>query len=372
MAAEKGDDINGDNMKLVYEDDYGAYSGVRAEFLEKFVLKESNPNFDVYDSRDNNNRFIAVKSSRLPDDQDLAAGRYGIDFNRAKPGLQEALQYSTELPDALENMKWLANMSFAANTRDEYDRKSSVWDNFYSCIWGSEPKTIWVTPHSGSVARVPDDILPYPKLVIDAFTAGVAASCAFNIRNKALKRLMISIHSSSFLGTIFELGGFGIIDEEKLFAVAAKIEMKYHERVQSLADEHKQYFCLIATRWLEHIKNKQGTLDPAALNHTSTTDKRRVDLIAKELKLYGQEIKGFTLEEFEEVIRSVSEIEVPVISSNYIFPASHVGKILKISEKIGRGLLHSALNIECSKPYLAKEPELMTNIILDIKNEFFN
>ena len=359
-------------MKLVREDEHGAYLGVPAEFLQEFIPKESNPNFEVYDSRDNNNRFIAVKSSRVPDDQDLAEGRYGIDFNRAKPELQEALRYGAELPHALENMKWLANTAFAATTKKEYDRKSSAWENFYSYIWGSTPKTIWVAPHSGNVDRVPDDILPYPKTAVDAFTAGVAASCAFNHRNKALKRLMIYIHSSSFLGTLLELGGFGIIDEEKLAAVATKVEMKYHERAQILADEHKQYFFLTATRWLEHIKNKTGTLNPEELNHTSTVDRRRVELIVKELKLYGQEIKEFTLREFKEAMHSLKETEVPVISSNYIFPASHVGKILRISEKISQGLLHSALNIECSKLYLAKEPELMTDMILYIKNELFD
>ncbi len=74
-------------MKLVDEDEYGAYRGVNAEFLTRFVSKASNPNFDVYDSQDSRRGFIAVKSSRLPDDQVLAEGRHGIDFNRAKPEL---------------------------------------------------------------------------------------------------------------------------------------------------------------------------------------------------------------------------------------------------------------------------------------------
>jgi hypothetical protein len=358
-------------MKLVYEDEHGAYSGVRAEFLKKFALKESNPNFEVYDSRDNQNRFIAVKSSRIPDDQDLKEGRYGIDFNRAKPTFQEALQYGTELPHALESMKWLANMAFAATTKEEYDRKSSVWESFYSYIWGSKAKTIWVTPHSGIVNRAPDDIFPYPKQQTDSFTSGVAASCAFNSRSKASKRVMMAIHSSTFLGTIFELGGFSIIDEEKLAAVATKVETKYHERAQSLADEHKQYFSLTATRWLEHMINKRGTLNPEELNHISTTDRLRVEIIAKELKLYGQEIREFTLEEFGKAIQSLSKTAVPVISSDYIYPARHAGKMLRITEKIEHSQLYSALNIECSKLYLAREPELMTNMILDIKNELF-
>jgi len=359
-------------MKLVHENEHGAYLGVNAEFLKEFMPKESNPNFDVFDSWDNYQRFIAVKSSRLPDDQDLTSGRYGIDFNRAKPELQEALQYGDELPYALESTRWLANMAFAASTREEYDRKSSAWENFYSYIWDLTPKTVWVTPHSGSITRIPDNILPHPKDEMDSFTAGVAALCAFNDKNKATKRVMISIHGFGYLAAILDLGGFGIMDEEKLAAVAKKIEIKYHERAQNLADEYKQDFFLRATRGLEYIKNKRGTLNPEELDFTSTAAGHRVGLIVKGLKLYGQEIKGFTLEEFKEAINSVNKMEVPVVSSNYLFPAMRVGKLLGLAEKIGDGLLDSALQIECSRLYLAKEPDLITNMVLDIKNELFD
>ena len=266
-------------MKLVDEDEYGAYLGVTADFLKEFILRETNPNFEVFDSRDNYSRFIAVKSSRLPDDQNLVEGRYGIDFHRAKPELQEALQYGAELPHTLESTKWLSNAAFAANTREEYERKSSVWNDFYSYIWDSIPKTVWVTPHSGSVTRLPDDFFTYPKTAIDAFTAGVAALCAFNDKNKAINRLLISIHSSSFILTGLELGGFGILDKEKLNAVVKNIEMKYHERAQILKDEHMKNFYLVANRWLEHIKNKRGTLNPKELNDVSTLDRQRVELI---------------------------------------------------------------------------------------------
>jgi hypothetical protein len=359
-------------MKLVNEDEHGAYLGVNAAFLKEFVPKESNPNFEVFDSQDNQNRFIVVKSSRLPDDEDLVKGRYGIDFHRAKPELQEALKYGAELPHALESMKWLANMAFAAFTKEEYDRKSSVWENFYSYIWGLTPKIIWVAPHSGSITRVPDDIIPYPKDEMDSFTAGVAALCALNDRNKASKRVMISIHGFGYLAAILDLGGFGIIDEGKLAAVAKKIENKYHERAQILADEYKQDFFLRATRGLKHIKSKRGTLNPEELNLTLTPAGQRVELIVKGLRLYGQKIREFTPAEFKEAIHSLNKVEVQVVSSNYLFPARLVGKLLRLSEKIGHGLLHSALQIECSKLYLAKEPELITNMILDIKNELFD
>lgn len=359
-------------MKLVYEDEHGAYLGVTAEFLKEFVSKESNPNFEVYDSQDGHRRFMAVKSSRLPDDQDLTEGRYGIDFNRAKPKLQEALRYGDELPHALESMKWLANTAFASFTKEEYDRKSSAWDNFYSYIWGSMPKTIWVAPHSGSVDRAPDDIFPYPKTAIDAFTAGIAASCAFNEKNKAIKRIMISIHSSGFIGTVLEVGSFGIVDEEKLTAVVKKTENKYHERVQVIAHEHKQHYYLVANGWLEHIKNKRGTLNPEELNHVSTLDRQRVELMSKGLRLYGQEIREFTIEEFKEALHNLNKSEVQVVSGNYVYPGRQVSQQIRLPEKVECGLLYSAIQFECSKVYLAREPELITNMILDIKNELFD
>jgi len=233
-------------------------------------------------------------------------------------------------------------------------------------------KTIWVTPHSGSVNRTPDDIFAYPQTAGDAFTGGVAASCAFNDGNKPLRRNMISIHSSSYLGTVVELGGFGLIDEERLTAVATRMEMKYREQAQILADAHKQYFCFIATRWLKHIKNKKGTLNPAELQHISSVNRRRLELIVKALELYGQQINEFTLEEFNKAMLALNKTEVPVISTDYVYPARHVGRLLSVSEKIEQGLLHSALSIECSKPYLAEAPELMTSIILDIKDELFD
>ncbi len=353
-------------VKAVNEDEYGAYLGARAEFLKAFVPRERNPNFEVYDSLDGQNRFIPVKSSRIPDDENLAEGKYGIDFNRAKPELQEALQYGSELPDGL---KWLADIAFAASTKEEYKRKSSAWENFYSYIWGLKAQTIWVAPHSGSVNRAPDGVLPFPKLWIDAFTAGVAALCAFNDKNMASKRVMISIHGTGHLGAVLNLGDFGVLNEEKMDAIANKMELKYRERAQIMADEYKQDFYEKTIKILEHIKNKHGTLNPVKLENISYDDSVTVRLYVKGLALYGQEIKEFTFTEVKKAIEDLGKIQVPVISYNYFYTGRNIGKLLKLSEKIQQGLLDSAILIECSKMYLARDPTFISNIILDVKDE---
>lgn len=356
-------------MKLVCEDEHGAYLGVSKEFLKEFILKESNPNFEVFDSKDKYRRFIAVKSSRIPDDQDLAAGKYGIDFNRAKPELKEALQYGIELTDGF---KWLSDIAFAALNEEEYERKSSIWEDFYSYIWDLTPQTVWIAPHSGSVNRAPDDLLLYPKTMIDTCTAGVAASCAFNDRNTALKRIMIAIHATGMLGAVLNLGDFGVADEEKMDIVAKKIELKYHERAQSLADKFKHDFCSKTINILENINKKRETLDPEKLDNISYDEAFNVRLYVKGLRLYGLKIKEFTIMEFKQALQNLSKIEVPVISNNYLHTGRNVGKLLKLSKKIELGLLYSALNIECSRIYIANDPELISNMILDVKNELFD
>jgi hypothetical protein len=355
-------------LKLVDEDEYGAFQGVRPEFLKKFVSREINPNFEVYDARDGHNRFITVKSSRIPDDEDPSQGRFGIDFNRGKPTLAEALEYEAALP---RGYTWLGDIAFAAKTGEEYARKAAVWDSFYSFIWDSSPQTVWVAPHSGSVNRSPDDLKPFPKLMIDPFTAGVAALCAFNDKARASDRVMISVHGTGLLGAVLNFGDFGVFNTDNMDSVVKKMEARYHQRVQTLADEFKQDYCLKTSRILEHINDNRGTLRPEELDLISIDDSGEVKLQAKSLKFYHQEINEYTLSEFQEALHNLGTLEVPVISCNYLYSARKTGKAIKISEKIEDGLLYSALLVECAKLYLTRDPELVAAIILDAKNELF-
>jgi hypothetical protein len=357
-------------MKLVNEDKDGAYSGVTKEFLKNFRLKESNPNFDVYDSKDSNNRVIFTWCSRLPDDNDLNAGRYGINFHRAKPDYDEAVSYKDGLTQASDNRHVLNDMAFVASNRNEYDKKAAAWDLFYSFIWGKEPLTIFVTPHSGKIKRPPDDLFPWPTLEMDAYVSGAAAACA--LKNSASRqRTMMSIHSYNWLGAALDVGGFGIIDKSRLDNAAQKIEAKFHDKIQFLAGECINRFSFVALRWLNHILDTKKTLNPEKLINKSAVDRVAVNNIIKSLNLYGRKIEEFTLAEFEASIKSLKDTALQVISCNYIYSGEHVGELIKIKDKIDGGLMDSAVQIECSKLCLEKAPELISDIILDIKRELF-
>ena len=63
---------------------------------------------------------------------------------------------------------------------------------------------------------------------------------------------------------------------------------------------------------------------------------------------------------------------MPVILNNFIYPGRNIGRLLKLSDKISEGLLHSALQVEGARIYMARDPELVSNIILDVKKALFN
>jgi hypothetical protein len=122
---------------------------------------------------------------------------------------------------------------------------------------------------------------------------------------------------------------------------------------------------------LESVNRIRGTLDPEKLKHISEDDRFKVWVCTRCLKFYGQEINEFTLAGFKEGLSKLGKIEVPVILNNYIYPARNAGKNLKLPAKIQQGLMSTALNVEGARLYLKRVPELVANIILDIKNELF-
>jgi hypothetical protein len=355
-------------MKLVHEDKYGAYLGVTPAFLKEFIPQEKNANFDVFDSKDSRRRFIAARSSRMPDDQDLTIGRYGINYHRACPGRGEASEYYAELARGFITRRGLDNLAFAASNKEEFDRKSTVWERFYSFIWGEKPLSIWVTPHSGSVNRPPDIIFPYPRMEIDAWVAGIAARCAYDDAAGTSKRTMISIHSYNWLGAVLDLGDFGICDVARLHGIAAAMEKKYTDDIQALAAGCRHDFLVKIGRWLEHIKRTRGTLNPQELKKEYGIESHVIELVATGLTLYKKEIKHFTLEEFQETVQSLDNTRIRVVSCNHIFSGRGIGRQLGLSGKINRGLLGSVLQIECMKYYIKNAPGLVSDIILDVKN----
>jgi hypothetical protein len=182
---------------------------------------------------------------------------------------------------------------------------------------------------------------------------------------------MVYVHATGLMGAVVNPGDFGILDNQKMDAIATKIESKYHKKVQVLAEAFKQDYCLKSLQILEHINHRRGTLNPEKLKGISKDDFWGVTQHQKALELHGQRINEYTISEFRKAFRNLGKIEMPVISNNYPYSARHVSELLKLREKISQGLMDSALSFECGKLYAARDPELVADIIIDFKNGLF-
>ena len=173
---------------MIIENHAGAYIAPKPEIFCRYQLTNTNAHFDVLENE--RTRLILAKCSRLPDDEDAAAGRYGIDFHRALPPFTgesgftcdwgdgpipvNALNFARFLPRTIRFRQFTANLAFAAHTREAYETKRHIYQDFYRQVYTAKQPLVVATPHSGPVHRSPDDYHPFPESEIDAWTAGVA------------------------------------------------------------------------------------------------------------------------------------------------------------------------------------------------------
>jgi hypothetical protein len=96
-----------------------------------------------------------------------------------------------------------------------------------------------------------------------------------------------------------------------------------------------------------------------------------IGLYSRCLELYGQKITEYSLESFSRALENLNETEVPVILNNFIYPARKVSRLIKLHDNIKEGYMSSALSVEGARIYMAKDPELVADILLDVKRELF-
>jgi hypothetical protein len=355
--------------ELVFQNNHGAYVGPTPELLAEFGCTEDAPNYDVFDG--DCVRLLLGKCSRLADDEDVAAGIYGIDFNRGLPSLKDAMAYADALPLAVKNRDFVGNLAFAAGTEEDYKRKLDVYSRFYSHIYDREPGLVYVAPHCGDVRRTADNLLPFPKHEIDSWTAGIASLCARTHSGKVNRRIMVSIHSHYFPGPVIDVGDLGLLDAARLDDIVLKLENKYHDSLQPNRVEYAQDTTGVLMALLAHVVQKYGTLEIDKLQQLSSQDRYRVQYIAKGLQLHGITVRDQTLEGFRDALSRLSLTEAIGVGNGCLLSGRYVSKQLGLEDKVSSGLLDGAVQIEISRPYAKAEPFLIAQIISELVDAYF-
>jgi hypothetical protein len=362
---------------MVQENAAGAYLRPGAGLRANARLVKESQNFDVFDGR--GTRLLLGKCSRLPDDEDAGAGRYGIDFHRGLPPFREAsgftcdwgagpipvnaYTYAQYLPRTLRFREFTANLAFAARNLADYQAKFQVYRDFYHHLYQAPAATVIATPHSGEVRRPPDQYHPFPQSETDAWTAQVAVQC-LNGAPAAGRRLLISLHSTDYFGAFFDLGDFGLPQNRVLPRVAAQLNQRFSQEIAALLPAYRDYlvpYTLDRLRWMEQ---RWGTLEPQALSTISTASRFEILRLMRVLEHWLPPTGMVTLEWLTRGLETFFASPPPdLITVNKVFSGRKTALLLNLEENLRQNGFHTAIQVECSRFLARRQPELAAAII---------
>jgi hypothetical protein len=361
---------------MIRESDAGAYLGL-AENPGAACRIASDPNFDVFEQHDK--RLLLGKCSRLPDDEDISQGRYGIDFHRALPPFTgpsgficnwgdgdidvNALNYARHLPRALRFREFTANLAFAARDPDEYQAKRRTYGNFYEYLYQAPTRIVIAAPHSGQVHRAPDIYHPFPLSEIDAWTARVGIRC-LGPEPLPSRKILISLHSTDYFGSILDLGDFGLRQNQDLAEVREHLRCSYAGAIEDLMPAYRRHIVPYTLARVEWFEEKFGTLDPRRLARISTAAGFELRSIKKVLESSGFPGETHTAAGLRQGLESFWHLPPrELITLNGIFSGRKTARLLNLAQGLRRAGFATAVQVECSRFLAQHHPEMAADMI---------
>ncbi len=361
---------------MIRESTTGAYLGA-TQAMGAQSRVASTPNFDVFDRE--GKRLILGKCSRLPDDEDISKGRYGIDFHRALPPFRgssgftcnwgegnievNAYNYARCLPRALRFREFTANLAFASRDPEEYQAKRRAYTSFYSYLYHSSARVVIAAPHSGQVRRPPDVFHPFPLSEIDAWTARVGTRYLLSSPLPS-RRFLISLHSTDYFGSLMDFGDFGLAQNGALTEVVRELQDRFAETIEALMPAYRMHIIPYTLARVEWFERKFGTLDPRRLATISTAAGFELRSIKKVLKAGGFQGDTHTAAGLAQGLESYWRLPArELITLNSIFSGRKTARLLNLAYHLDQAGLHTAVQVECSRFLAQHHPDLTATII---------
>jgi hypothetical protein len=368
---------------VVQESTAGAYLGPTLKLGRIAHHVADTPNYDVFDGR--GRRLLLGKCSRLPDDEDPEAGRYGIDFHRALPPFREpsgftcdwgqgpipvnAFTYAQHLPKTLRFREFTANLAFAARHEEEYQAKALVYEDFYRHLYESPCATVIATPHSGEVRRPPDRYHPFPQSETDAWTSRVAAHCLQGAPGEG-PRLLISLHSTDYFGAFVDLGDFGLPQNRALPGITARLNQRFYQDLAAHLPAYRDYLAPYTLERLAWMEKRWGTLDPEALKTISTVSRFEIMSLMRVLGRWLPPAQAPTLEVLARGFEAFGASPPrELITLNHVFSGRKTAALLNLEENLSRAGFATGVQVEGSRFLARHHPELIAAILSALEEE---
>ena len=368
---------------MVQETAAGAYLGPGSQLDARAQQVLDNPNFDVFDAP--GRRLLLGKCSRLPDDEDPAAGRYGIDFHRALPPFQDdsgytcdwgegpipvnAYSYAQYLPKTLKFREFTANLAFAARSLAEYQAKCEVYRGFYRYLYQNCCSTVIAAPHAGEGRRPPDQYHPFPQSETDAWTQRVAVRY-FDTASGEGPRVLVSLHSTDYFGAFLDLGDFGLPQNQGLSRSVARLNRQFSREVSDLLPAYREYLLPYTLARLKWMEQRWGTLEPEALTTISTASRFEILRLMRVLEKWLPPVTSVTLGWLTQGLEAYFAAPPrELISLNRIFSGRKTARLLHLEGNLRSAGFHTAVQVECSRFLAQYHPELAANMLAALEKD---
>lgn len=365
--------------ELIHESPDGAYAGPQPEFLDIARSICRNPHFDVFDWA--GQRLLLAKCSRLADDENPSQGCYGIDFHRALPSFRgdsegycnmgsgpvavNAYNYARYLPKTLKFREFTANLAFAAETAAAYAAKRRIYRRFYALMRGEDHPLVIAVPHCGQVNRPPDDFHPFPGSEIDAWTPRVAVACARR-RPRCEKRLLVSLHSTDYFGTLMDIGDFGLRTNRLLTRIVESLNREFAEQIAALIPAYRTHSLPYTLHRLEWLADFYGTLDPSRLYPRSSAAGFEVKQLLRVLARCTPP-SGFSLPELRQGLENFLQQPAPkLITVNGVFSGRKTARLIGLAGFLHSAGIDNAVQVECSRFLAHLYPNLAADLLTSL------
>ncbi|MBM4289693.1 MAG: hypothetical protein FJ135_16395 [Deltaproteobacteria bacterium] len=362
---------------MIIENAAGAYLGPTPRLLSAFRLTKTDPHYDVLEN--DTIRLILGKCSRLPDDEDPTAGRFGIDFHRALPPFTgpsgftcdwgegpfpvNAFNFARFLPRTIRFRQFTANLAFAAQTPAEYEAKRRVYEDFYRQIYGASQPLVVAVPHSGPVYRPPDEYHPFPESEIDAWTARLAVRLDPPRLGKT-SPLLVSLHSTDYFGVLLDIGDFGLPSNRHLAEIVEKLNTAFAEELAAVEPAYREHATSYTQLRLQWKQQRWGALTPEHLANISTASRFEVMMLDR---IIGDCIRPEERFTYDGLCRGVeaywSRGNRARLSLNGVFSGRKTANLLNLEENLPQAGFQSAVQVECSRFLAQHHPRLAAAII---------
>ena len=361
---------------MIRENQAGAYLGPEPELRRRYRWSVADPHFDVFEAE--GCRLILGKCSRLPDDEDVAAGRFGIDFHRALPPFQgesgffcdwgngpipvNAQTYAHYLPRTIRFRQFTANLAFAAATPAAYEAKRRVYEAFYRQVYGAKQDLVVAVPHCGPVWRRPDDYHPFPESEIDAWTARVAVR--LQLHPALRRRLLLSLHSTDYFGALLDIGDFGLAANQVLSGIIRQLNEEFADALAEVTPAYREHILFYTRQRLAWKYQRWGTLHPEDLARISTASQFEVKILDGFARDFVAAEERFTLAGLCRGLEAYwSQGHHAHITLNGVFSGRKTAKLLDLAARLPGAGLATAVQVECSRFLAQRRPELAAAMI---------